>query len=241
MRKVAVFVEGQAELILVRELLLCMYDYQQVGIECYMLRSGEYTSVPYLYGSRNESHFYMLVNVGNDSSVLSQMKKRAERLFREGFCKIIGLRDMYSEQYRNLVFERKINAEINACFIDAHRAQIERMPSSEKISFFFAIMEIEAWLLGMKEVFTRMDARLTVDYIKEQLHIDLEHADPETTYFHPAKHLGEILHLAGRHYNKHESEISSLINLLSRSDYEALYHDPTRCSTFTAFVTELLN
>jgi hypothetical protein len=37
MKKVAVFVEGQAELILVRELLLKMYDYQDIGINCYNL------------------------------------------------------------------------------------------------------------------------------------------------------------------------------------------------------------
>lgn len=49
------------------------------------------------------------------------------------------------------------------------------------------------------------------------------------------------LRLAGRRYNKHESEIQSLIAQLAKSDYQALYNDPARCATFRAFVAELLN
>lgn len=47
MKKVAVFVEGQAELILVRELLLKMYDYQDIGINCYNLICDNLDEAPY--------------------------------------------------------------------------------------------------------------------------------------------------------------------------------------------------
>ena len=73
MKKVAVFVEGQAELILVRELLLKMYDYQNIGIDCYNLICDNLDEAPYKYGNMEANNYYMIVNVGNDNSVLSKM------------------------------------------------------------------------------------------------------------------------------------------------------------------------
>lgn len=63
MKKVAVFVEGQAELILVRELLLKMYDYQDIGINCYNLICDNLDEAPYQYGDKMAHNYYMLVNV----------------------------------------------------------------------------------------------------------------------------------------------------------------------------------
>ena len=48
MRKVAVFVEGQTELVFVRELLAKWYDYdsKKIGFSCYNLLSNEFATRP---------------------------------------------------------------------------------------------------------------------------------------------------------------------------------------------------
>lgn len=100
MKKVAVFVEGQAELILVRELLIKMYNYQNVGINCYNLICDNLQYTPHPYGDKTAQNYYMIVNVGNDNSVLSKIFARASGLYEKGFTKIIGLRDVYGDVYK---------------------------------------------------------------------------------------------------------------------------------------------
>lgn len=69
---------------------------------------------------------------------------------------------------------------------------------------------------------------------------DLENDDPEITYYHPAKVMGDIYGLIGSKYDKHESDVSSLVNCLEKEDYKNLI-ESSKCSTFTSFVQELLN
>ena len=78
-RKVAVFVEGQAEYVFVRDFLCRWYDYDStlLGIECFSLRSDLYNSEPYPFGDRKSVNYYQIVNVGNDRSVLSKKIGRA--------------------------------------------------------------------------------------------------------------------------------------------------------------------
>ena len=75
--------------------------------------------------------------------------------------------------------------------IDAVRAVLKSAANGDKVVFHFAIMEVEAWLLGMHDYLLSVDKRLTGDYIKESTGIDLD-ADPEKTIVHPAVELGRI-------------------------------------------------
>ena len=78
MKKVAVFVEGQAELILVRELLIKMYNYQNVGINCYNLICDNLQYTHILMETKTAQNYYMIVNVGNDNSVLSKIFAKSQ-------------------------------------------------------------------------------------------------------------------------------------------------------------------
>ena len=74
--KIAIFVEGQSELILTKEFLLTMHEYCDVRIECHALLCDIPKDVDYSFGVSDASHHYMIINVGNDNSVLSNMKSR---------------------------------------------------------------------------------------------------------------------------------------------------------------------
>ena len=106
------------------------------------------------------------------------------------------------------------------------------------VHFHFAIMEVEAWLLGMHEFLLSLNDKFTLQYVKEQLDIDLSQ-DPEKTLFHPAKELGTIFSDAGKTYDKHETDICSIMSKLNRENYISLINSG-KCSTFKGFVESLL-
>lgn len=238
--KIAIFVEGQSELILTKEFLLTMHEYCDVRIECHALLCDVTKDVDYSFGASDASHHYMIINVGNDNSVLSNIKSRINGLYKKGFDKVVGLRDMYSETYLKKNNNRRtINPELIKLFMESSQEEINGMAYAERIKFCWAIMEVEAWFLGMKHLFESVNPVLTSDYIKSQLGYDLEKADPETTYCHPAKVVGEIMGLVGKQYRKRESEVKSLVSYLTKEHYEGLM-DSEVCSTFTSYAKELL-
>lgn len=239
-RKIAVFVEGQTELVFVREFLAkwFSYDTNLIGFDCYNLLRSEFCDTSYTFGSLGSENYYMIVNVGNDCSVLSKIRDRIQQLDNLGYQVVIGLRDMYSAQYIIDAKGRKIDNTITRLHIEAVREQIEHMPKGEMVKFHFAIMEVEAWLLGMCQFLQGINPRLTPEYILQQTNIDL-FKDPETTLFHPAAELERIYGLAGRTYDKHEADIASVMANLQLEDFIFLIKSE-KCNTFKTFTDSLL-
>lgn len=232
MTKTAIFVEGQTELIFVREFLLKMFQYQNISIECYNLfTDNNFHPTEYAFPNNEAEYYFQIINVGNDKSVLTRILRREKYMMESGFSRIIGLRDMYSQQYREEVKSHQINENINKKFIDGHRNQIK----SKDIYFIFAIMEVEAWLLGLPRSFERMDERLTVEYIEQNLGFNLETTDPETYFFHPANEVNSIFGLIGESYNKSKSDINAIASYLDESDFEELISSK-KCASFREFV-----
>lgn len=99
MKKIVVFTEGQGELIFVRHILIQLIGYEQLSFECFDLRSDLLLTVPYKHNPPNAQIHYLIVNVGTDERVLSAIIDRYEKFVNQGF-EIVGLRDMYSAEYR---------------------------------------------------------------------------------------------------------------------------------------------
>ena len=79
-RRLAAFVEGQTELVFVREFLKQWYGYDAsvIGFACYSLQNNEFRDAEYQYG---------------------RILSRLAYLVSQGYQLVIGLRDMYSKQY----------------------------------------------------------------------------------------------------------------------------------------------
>ncbi|MEN8220838.1 MAG: hypothetical protein ABFS56_31685 [Pseudomonadota bacterium] len=82
MQKIAVFVEGQGELIFIRNLLYYLVDPAQLSFECFKLHANLQQEVPYEYKNPNAQIHFQIINVGNDERVLDVIKEREERLYR---------------------------------------------------------------------------------------------------------------------------------------------------------------
>jgi len=239
-RKIAIFVEGQAEYIFVRDFLCAWYEYDgnKLGLECYEFRSGNTNDIPYPFGSRTSENFYQIYNVGNDRSVMSKMLKETGRLKNAGFQLVVGLSDMFGDDYHQTVQNRTISEDINKRFKKARQEVILHSGFQDLIRFHFAIMEVEAWFLGMYQFLQQIDATLTPELILKHLEIDIT-ANPEITYYHPAQILDNIYKLAAKQYGKHESDVCSITSALSKQDYQGLI-DSGKCESFREFAEDLL-
>lgn len=229
MRKVALFVEGLAEQVFVRDFLIKWYDWDstKIGLTCYMLHAGKEHDAPYPHGTVESENFFQIFNVGNDNSVLSVMLDRADRLHNAGYSLIVGLRDMFNNLYHKNTFqknnERVIDPEINKRFIQSAKDEIEASSKPLELQMHYAIMEVEAWLLGMPGFI--------------ELLSDVN--DPETEIYHPAEKLKELMAEMGSDYNKHSKDIESIMGNLKKEDYLALY-ESGRCQSFRKFVDALV-
>lgn len=215
------FVEGLAEQIFIRHLLYVWFGYDQtkIGFNCLSLHSRQYEYAPYDIGDANNSQcFYRIINTGNDNKVVQQVAELSNDLLTKGFG-ILGVRDMYSQSYINQAKKRQslqVHSELNARFIQSINAYLDENLSPEvraSAHICFAIMEVEAWILAMK------------GYAEE----DVE------KIFHPA----EILKKELEGYDKHGTQIETLVSTWKKEDFLALYN-VNRCPSFNTFLNLLI-
>lgn len=228
MRKVAIFVEGQSELIFVREFLLQWFNYN-VDIECFALRTGDAIYAPeYPFPNTQAPLHFQIINANSDIAVLTQIFRHEQQLYNAGYEIIIGLRDMFSEAYIKTVKNRTINLSENALFREGVINTIrQKAVNAEAIRFCFAIMEIEAWWLGIPTLWADLE-----EPVRKQFGDAF--ADPESV-FHPAVLIKNIQQSRQKDYTKHNTEVESIVGKISREDYVEL-HDSRRCPSFCEFV-----
>jgi hypothetical protein len=204
MRKIAIFTEGQTELFFVKYLLLNVLNIEKISLECFYLHRERTSPYGYYYDCKNDNAeiYFMIFDIKGDTKLLSAIKDREKGLFEAKYEKIIGLRDMFSEEYRRL--SGTIDARINEQFISGFYETIGRMSDPSRISLFVAIMEIEAWFLSMYKIFKKIDTRITPEFIKSHEICDLINDDPETNqkFFHPTQRMKEIYSLVNMEYDK---------------------------------------
>jgi hypothetical protein len=233
MKKTVIFVEGQTELIFVRKYLLKWFEWQ-VDLECTKLtRYGDFEYAEYNFPNSTAEQHFQIIDVGNDVSVPSKILKYELRMRELGYHKIIGMRDMYSEEYRkrSITYNKNLVDE----FISVSQEEIQYSASQpDSIYLCFAIMETEAWFLGHYELFERIDSRLTTIFIHKNLKIDLTAVDPETDVFHPYPLVEKIFGLVEMSYKKRQEDVNKIVGNFTKNDYQTLL-DRDACQSFNQF------
>ena len=238
MKRIAIFVEGQAEQIFIRHLLPTILDWSKFSFTCVKLYANQMQEVPHSYNvgqSHVEVHF-LIVNAANDTKVLSAIKEREQHLFAKGYDEVFGLRDMYSNEFCK--YSNSIQNDVINKFINGARHSISLMSCPDKIHFHFAIMELEAWFLGMYNLFRKINSVLDTHYIEENVGYNLSEIDPQTQFFKPTTELDRILRLAGLGYQKHSHEVNSILSKMDKIDCESVMENG-RCQSFNNFYLEL--
>jgi len=238
MKKVAIFTEGQTELIFVRELLLRLIDPSKMRLECMELLADRMTPVPYPHICPNPELYFLIVNVRGDEAVISNIREQEKSLVeKSGYEKILGLRDLYCDDYRRLS-PSGINESVSKQLIQSRNSTIQNMNYPNRIKLHFAIMEIEAWFLAMYNIFQKIDSRLTNDFIQEKLGIDLKNIDPQTEFFKPSEQVNDIFLLCERRYDKKIGDCELICSRMELVDFDNAKENG-RCKNFDAFYQEI--
>jgi hypothetical protein len=206
MRKIAIFVEGQTEMLFVDRLLQELANESGLAVE-HAEASGGATHARRLKVLKQltvqpHHRFYVLiVNCGGDSKVKSDILERYRTLQQTGYAAIVGLRDVYGQfRYDDVP---RLRRELNS-----------GLPRSEPaVELLLAVMEIEAWLLGEHTHFLRVNPELTQKRIHDQLHFDPARDDLEQRW-HPAEDLDRIYRMAGLRYTKQRSNVDRTLDLI---------------------------
>jgi hypothetical protein len=239
MKKIAIFTEGQSEQIFVRHFLTLVFGWENLSFECFKLYRDRMDPVPFKHPNENAEMYFLILNIGNDEKVLTAVKEREKGLIQKGYEKIISLRDMYSQEYSKRS-GRVIDENVTREFIDGANIVIRSMSDPSKIKMHFAIMELEAWFLGMYNIFERVKPELNIAYIEEELGFNLVVIDPQTEFFKPANEVDKIFKLVGLQYQKTEHEVESLCSEMNTNDFSNALENG-RCISFKDFYDGILN
>ncbi|MEG3970281.1 DUF4276 family protein [Microcoleus sp. T2B6] len=211
-KKIACFVEGQTEQIFVERLFQEIAGYKKISIETYKFQGGKANRriQPHKLSTiKNAPFFVLLYDCGNDAHVVSDIRKQHQSLIKNGYEKILGLRDLYPIP---LGTKEEIETGIRGFLKPLQKIGVP-------ISVILAVMEIEAWFLAEWNYLAKIDNRLTCDFILQKCGLDLRIIDTEQRA-RPSQDLDEIYRLVSRNYDKSEKASQEIINNL---DYELLY------------------
>ena len=237
MEKVVIFTEGQSEQIFARNILMKVIDISKLSFECLQLRAETLRPARFCFASPTATVHFMIIDVGNDEKVTSAIKEREKNLLSAGYQRIIGLRDMYCAAYDNRA-RGEIKEEVSQDIARAALQEINGMSKPECISIFFEIMEFEAWILGMYDLFRKVDARLSIDNIRYHTGIDLRSIDPQKQFYKPSEILKQILSIADIEYRKRGDDTEKLCAVMDLEDFESAI-EGERCTSFREFYIEL--
>ena len=201
--KVVIYVEGITEAGFVYQLIGEKYqwDWTKVHVDCLNLDPQDAANDLRDFGLDDASDYFLIYDSGSDTSVVSDIRGKFQGHMDLGFDKVVGLRDVYSENYINL-YGRRLDQQNIVDFIKDIQEPFEELDNTGFIRVQFAVMETEAWLLALSDVFQTIDKSLDADGLKTKASFDVNN-DPQTEYFHPYAKLEEIFKSVGKSYSKH--------------------------------------
>jgi hypothetical protein len=218
-RKLAIFVEGQTELIFVERLLDEIAGLNTILFSRHEARGGA-------SGSRRlfklgespalptQKYYVQIIDCGTDNRVVSDIRDNYDRLVASGFEAIIGVRDLRGEFQGRPLTQADLPMVLRLC-----NFKIRTLPF--RVKFVIAVMELEAWFLAEHTHFLKIDPTLTCALIQTKQGFDPSTDDMEART-QPSNDLTAIYNLAGKTYTKRRSYAVRTILAL---DFARIYAD----------------
>lgn len=207
MKKLAIFVEGNTELVFVENLVIEIAGFHNVSIARHVLHGGKIlplysTGVP----PENAEFHVLITNCESDGKVKPAILERMPSLHSQGYEMVLGLRDAYPNKRADLQkLQEGLLEGLDELQVSTH--------------IVLAVMEIEAWFIGEWTHFQKINALLTPDFIKFHHQFDVENENPEHLDA-PATKLGQIYESVGKSYKKKDRDAKAVA---ARLDYGMLY------------------
>lgn len=203
-KKAAIFVEGQTEMVFVERLLKEIAGEHKITLKTVSAGSNLVLTGP---GNEDDKSFFaLIVDCQGDSRVKSKILDNRTGLIRESYEVAIGLLDLYPLPKSDLP---KVIQGLNT-----------RVPTKDLvICFCLSVMEIESWFIQEHTHFERIDPSLTRETIRNSVGYDPE-AELAEDIEHPSELLRDIYSLVGMGYSKRKRQVERTVDAL---DYEILY------------------
>lgn len=212
MKKIAFFVEGRTESCFIIKLIEEAYDKKKIAITSKRGKGGSNIEINFTTifadSISDDTKFHVLiVNCTGESNLRTYINDRREDLIKDGFSKIIGMRDVYPN------FGRK----------DIHNlTQGLNFRLSQKpieTEFIISVMEIETCFLAEHFHFAKIHPSLNADLIYQSLGFNPFNEDMQLRDV-PSFDLNSCYNIVGANYSKEDAVVDRTINNL---DYGNLY------------------
>lgn len=217
MRKLAIFVEGLTEQILVRKMLHAVMDRNKIAIQTVKITGGHnvrmsFTVMRAAHVNNQTDYFVLVYDCGGETNVKSYMLARREKLISNGYSMVLGLRDAYPNFSREEV--PKLLRGLNF-----------KLPQKKAAThIYLAVMETEAWFLGEYRHLKRVSRILTPTYINKHFGFNPQTGNMEDRE-HPSEDMKRLYQAVGHDYTKKKDRLNAVIGKL---DFQFFTHDLAR-------------
>ena len=204
MKRVEIFVEGISELIFVRDILLKIYNFNatKIYIHCNSLNPRTNHKDLWERGTPGAEIHIEITDVVGYTNLLSAIADRRKRLEENKVSLVLGLRDIDSSEYTEFIRESFTRDESILKVQEGVDKGLSLYDFGMEVKIFYAVLELEAWFLALYKVFVQIDSRLTNDYIKSELGLDLESIDPEKDIEDPCAEIEKVFALVNKSDDK---------------------------------------
>ena len=206
MRRLAIFVEGLTEQILVRQLLQAMLDQNRIAIQTVKITGGHnvrmsFTVMRAAHVLSHTEYYIMVYDCGGETNVKGYLMAQRDKLVSSGYSMIMGLRDVYPNFKREEV--SKLIRGLNY-----------RLPQKRAATqIYLAVMETEAWFLGEYRHLKKVSGKLTPRYIESRLGFNPQ-TDNMEERDRPAEDMKRVYRLVGHDYTKKRDKLNSVVRKL---------------------------
>lgn len=202
-KRIEIFVEGISELIFVRDILQKIYNYDAtiVYIHCNSLNTSTNSANLWTFGNINAKYHIEITDTGSYTKLLSAITDRRKRLSENKASLVLGLRDIDSQEYEEYKKDHNRGEAIQKVEKGTLKG-LGLVTFDMEVKIFYAVTQLEAWFLALHKIFPQIDSRLTHNFIKTSLGLDLENIDPEKDLEKPSNNLVAILALINNHDDK---------------------------------------
>lgn len=234
-KKIAIYVEGQTEQVLINHLILTWWQHSGISIQNIKLLSDQGFKSPlrnFIPDFKNDADIdFLITNVDGVGSLASAIAARANNQRKQGF-EILGLRDLYAEDFENLP-SQTIEEKIGRIRSNFKRAlEIKKCEHIETIGLFFSVMEVESWLLAFPRALSAWAK------IGEERIYELIDGRPLESIKRPSNVLEQI---AGKEKNhKKFHEVMALVSSIAYEEIYDVFHS-NRVPSFSFFWDRLLS
>ena len=214
MKKLAIFVEGLTEQILVRQMLQAVLDRNRIAIQTVKITGGHnvrmsFTVMRAAHVERNTDFYVLIYDCGGETNVKGYLMAHREKLISNGYTMILGLRDVYPNFKREEV--PKLLRGLN-----------NKLPQKKAIThIYLAIMETEAWFLGEYHHLKKVSRLLTPEFIEKHMGFNPRKENMEERE-HPSLDMKATYQLVGHDYTKKRDRLNAVI---SKLDFHYFTHE----------------